>query len=174
MVAGVPNSCSQRLCWVTVDMSDRSGIQWTEATWNPTTGCDRVSPGCDRCYAMALAKRLKAMGSARYQRDGDPQTSGPGFGLTMHHEALDLPTRWAGPRVVFVNSMSDLFHPGVPVGFIREVFDVMVATGQGGPSRHRASRRNSPRRAVLLRSRPGHDLFGHRRQVEVDSESICV
>jgi len=109
-------------------MSDRSGIQWTEATWNPTTGCDRVSPGCDRCYAMALAKRLKAMGSARYQRDGDPQTSGPGFGLTMHHEALDLRTRWAGPRVVFVNSMSDLFHPGVPVGFIREVFDVMVAT----------------------------------------------
>src|ERR1035438_9908683 len=105
MVTGVPNSCSQRLCWLTVDMSDRSGIQWTEATWNPTTGCDRVSPGCDRCYAMALAKRLKAMGAAKYQVDGNPKTSGPGFGVTVHANTLDLPYKWHQPRLVFVNSI---------------------------------------------------------------------
>ncbi len=62
-------------------MAARTGIEWTEVTWNPTTGCDRVSAGCDNCYALALAKRLKAMGSAKYQHDGDPRTSGPGFGL---------------------------------------------------------------------------------------------
>ncbi|MBU1227465.1 MAG: phage Gp37/Gp68 family protein [Actinobacteria bacterium] len=109
-------------------MSNGSSIEWTEATWNPTTGCDRVSPGCDNCYALTLAKRLKAMGSAKYQRDGDPRTSGPGFGLTLHPDALDLPRRWAKPRAVFVNSMSDLFHPEVPVGFIQDVLDVMADT----------------------------------------------
>jgi protein gp37 len=65
-------------------MSSTSGIEWTEMTWNPVTGCDRVSPGCDHCYAQTLAKRLKAMGNPRYQRDGRPRTSGPGFGVTMH------------------------------------------------------------------------------------------
>lgn len=89
-------------------MADRSAIEWTEATWNPVTGCDRVSAGCDHCYAMALAKRLKAMGSAKYQNDGNPRTSGPGFGVTIHPQALDEPRRWRQPRVVFVNSMSDL------------------------------------------------------------------
>jgi protein gp37 len=89
-------------------MADRSAIEWTEATWNPVTGCDRVSAGCDHCYAMTLAKRLKAMGSAKYQNDGDPRTSGPGFGITVHPQALDEPTRWRTPRVVFVNSMRDL------------------------------------------------------------------
>lgn len=105
-------------------MADRSAIEWTEATWNPVTGCDRISAGCDHCYAMTLAKRLKAMGSAKYQKDGDPRTSGPGFGITTHPEALDEPHRWRQPRVVFVNSMSDLFHARVPVSFIRDVFDV--------------------------------------------------
>src|SRR3989304_777026 len=109
-------------------MSSGSSIEWTEATWNPTTGCDRVSLGCDNCYALTLAKRLKAMGSTKYQRDGDPRTSGPGFGLTLHADTLDLPRRWAKPRVVFVNSMSDLFHPEVPLGFIEEVFAVMAET----------------------------------------------
>lgn len=109
-------------------MADRSGIEWTEATWNPTTGCDRTSPGCDHCYAMTLAKRLKAMGSPHYQNDGDPRTSGPGFGLTLHRDSLFLPTTWRKPRLVFVNSMSDLFHPGVPTSFIREVFQVMAST----------------------------------------------
>ncbi|WP_280491931.1 DUF5131 family protein [Nocardia asiatica] len=111
-------------------MSDKSGIEWTEATWNPVTGCDRVSTGCDNCYAMVLAKRLKAMGAEKYQRDGDPRTSGPGFGVTVHPQALDVPRRWRAPRVVFVNSMSDLFHAQVPVGFIRDVFGVMRETPQ--------------------------------------------
>jgi len=107
-------------------MGDKSRIEWTEATWNPTTGCDRVSPGCDHCYAMSLAPRLKAMGSKRYQRDGDPRTSGPGFGLTLHSETLGLPMRWTKPRRIFVNSMSDLFHDEVPDRFIADVFAVMT------------------------------------------------
>ncbi|MFE4055586.1 DUF5131 family protein [Streptomyces sp. NPDC059096] len=111
-------------------MSDRSAIEWTEATWNPTTGCDRVSSGCDNCYAMTLAKRLKAMGSAKYQNDGDPRTSGPGFGLTVHPDALSVPYGWKSPRTVFVNSMSDLFHARVPIGFVRQVFEVMAGTPQ--------------------------------------------
>jgi protein gp37 len=111
-------------------MADGSAIEWTEATWNPTTGCDKVSTGCDNCYAMTLSKRLKAMGAEKYQNDGDPRTSGAGFGLTVHPDALALPYRWRQPRVVFVNSMSDLFHAKVPVSFIRDVFDVMRATPQ--------------------------------------------
>ena len=111
-------------------MADRSAIEWTEATWNPITGCDRVSAGCDNCYALTLAKRLKAMGSAKYQNDGDPRTSGPGFGVTIHPQALDVPYRWRQPRVVFVNSMSDLFHARVPLDFIRDVFDVCRDTPQ--------------------------------------------
>lgn len=111
-------------------MAERSDIEWTEATWNPTTGCDRLSPGCDHCYAMTLSKRLKAMGSSKYQNDGDPKTSGPGFKLTIHPDSLDVPRRWATPRLIFVNSMSDLFHDEVPTEFIREVFDVVADTPQ--------------------------------------------
>jgi protein gp37 len=111
-------------------MADRSSIEWTQATWNPTTGCDRISTGCDHCYALSLAGRLKAMGQPKYQTDGDPRTSGPGFGLTLHPDALDIPRRWRTPRQVFVNSMSDLFHARVPTTFIRQVFDVMADTPQ--------------------------------------------
>jgi|SRR5581483_1565001 len=111
-------------------MGDKSSIEWTEATWNPTTGCDRTSPGCDNCYALTLAKRMKAMGQPKYQCDGDPRTSGPGFGLTVHLDALDVPLRWKTPRVIFVNSMSDLFHCEVPLGFIRDVFAVVAETPQ--------------------------------------------
>lgn len=107
-----------------------TGIQWTEAVWNPTTGCDRVSPGCDHCYALTMAKRLKGMGQAKYQNDGDPRTSGPGFGVTCHPDELARPLGWKRPRKVFVNSMSDLFHPGVPTEFIIEVFDVMANADQ--------------------------------------------
>jgi len=107
-----------------------SSIEWTEVTWNPTTGCDRTSPGCDNCYALTLAKRLQAMGSEKYQNDGDPRTSGPGFALTLHPDTLADPLRWKKPRTVFVNSMSDLFHPDVPDDFIERVFDVMRATPQ--------------------------------------------
>ena len=109
-------------------MSDRTAIEWTEATWNPTTGCDRVSKGCDNCYALALAKRLKAMGNRRYLNDGDPKTSGPGFKLTLQDDMVDRPHRWAKPRFIFVNSMSDLFHPDVPLEFIQRVFTVMADT----------------------------------------------
>ncbi|MER6166420.1 DUF5131 family protein [Streptomyces violaceorubidus] len=111
-------------------MADRSTIEWTEATWNPTTGCDRISSGCDNCYALTLAKRLKAMGSPKYQNDGDPRTSGPGFGLAIHPQALHLPYSWKSPRTVFVNSMSDLFHARVPLSYVRDIFDVMRETPQ--------------------------------------------
>lgn len=109
-------------------MADNSAIEWTETTWNPTTGCDRISAGCDNCYALKLAKRLKAMGSAKYQTDGDPRTSGPGFGVATHLPSLAEPFRWRDPRVVFVNSMSDLFHAKVPLEFIQRTFQVMAAT----------------------------------------------
>jgi protein gp37 len=109
-------------------MADKSAIEWTEATWNPTTGCDQVSSGCDNCYALTLSKRLKAMGNPKYQSDGDPRTSGPGFGVSVHPDALLIPYSWKRPRVVFVNSMSDLFHARVPVAFIKQVFGVMADT----------------------------------------------
>jgi protein gp37 len=111
-------------------MATNSAIEWTEITWNPVTGCDRVAAGCDNCYALALAKRLKAMGAEKYQNDGDPRTSGPGFGVTVHPAALAQPYKWRTPKVVFVNSMSDLFHARVPLSFIRDVFDVMRDTPQ--------------------------------------------
>jgi protein gp37 len=111
-------------------MASRSAIEWTEVTWNPTTGCDRTSPGCDHCYALTLAKRLKAMRQAKYQNDGDPRTSGPGFRLTLHPDTLDDPRSWRTPRTVFVNSMSDLFHHDVPESFIGEVFGVIAASPQ--------------------------------------------
>jgi protein gp37 len=111
-------------------VATNSSIEWTEVTWNPVTGCDRVAAGCDNCYALALAKRLKAMGVAKYQNDGDPRTSGPGFGVTVHPAALEQPRKWRSPKVVFVNSMSDLFHAKVPISFVRDVFDVMAETPQ--------------------------------------------
>ena len=111
---------------LTVTAMAETRIEWATHVWNPTTGCDRVSEGCDNCYALALAKRLKAMGQPKYQHDGDPRTSGPGFQLTCHEDAIDQPLSWRKPRLVFVNSMSDLFHPDVPDAFIRRVFDVMA------------------------------------------------
>jgi protein gp37 len=121
----------------------KTGIEWVRGedgsdgeTWNPTTGCNIVSEGCRLCYAMTLAKRLKAMELARgtrdpkYQRDGDPRTSGPGFGLSMHPHVLATPMHWRKPRKVFVDSMSDLFHSEVTTDFITRVFAVMAATPQ--------------------------------------------
>jgi protein gp37 len=107
-----------------------TGIEWTDETWNPTTGCDRVSSGCDNCYALGMAKRLKAMGQPDYQTDGDPKTSGPGFGLAIHPHRLNLPLRWKKPRKVFVNSMSDLFHADVTWAHIAQVFAVMALAPQ--------------------------------------------
>jgi protein gp37 len=111
-------------------MSHRSGIEWTETTWNPVTGCDRISAGCDNCYALSMSKRLKAMGVSKYQNDGDPRTSGPGFALTTHPTVLEAPYTWRSPQLVFVNSMSDLFHARVPLSFIQDVFAVMADTPQ--------------------------------------------
>ena len=93
-----------------------SAIEWTDATWNPCTGCTKVSPGCRYCYAERMARRLCAMGSANYRN---------GFELTMHDHMLGLPLKWRRPRVVFVNSMSDLFHKSVATDFILSVFDTM-------------------------------------------------
>ena len=109
-------------------MADKSSIEWTQSTWNPTTGCDRTSPGCDHCYALTMARRLKAMGNPKYQNDGDPATSGSGFGITEHRDQLALPHSWKAPRTIFVNSMSDLFHPKVTDAFIADVFQVMFDT----------------------------------------------
>ncbi|TET32919.1 MAG: phage Gp37/Gp68 family protein [Planctomycetota bacterium] len=97
-------------------MSCNSSIEWTESTWNPVTGCTKISAGCANCYAERLAKRLKAMGVANYKN---------GFKLTLQPHALSIPENWRSPKVVFVNSMSDLFHKDVPLGFIKKVFDVM-------------------------------------------------
>ena len=97
-------------------MSTNSAIEWTEATWNPLTGCTKISPGCKYCYAERLSKRLQAMGQSNYAN---------GFQLTLHECSLDTPLLWKKPRMIFVNSMSDLFHEEVPVDFIQRVFAVM-------------------------------------------------
>jgi protein gp37 len=97
-------------------VGDNSAIEWTDATWNPVTGCTKVSPGCKHCYAERLALRLQAMGNPRYRR---------GFDVTLHEDQLDLPLRWKSPRRIFVNSMSDLFHDNVPESFIERAFEVM-------------------------------------------------
>jgi len=93
-----------------------SSIEWTESTWNPLTGCTKVSPGCANCYAERMALRLKAMGNPNYTN---------GFSVSMHESVLELPLRWRKPQTIFVNSMSDLFHEDVPEDFILQVFDVM-------------------------------------------------
>lgn len=111
-----------------IDVSRDGQIE--TATWNPTTGCDQVSSGCDHCYALTFAKRLKAMGNPGYRHDGDPRTSGPGFGLTLHPARLDIPLHWRRPQLVFVDSMSDLFHPKVPDGFLAAVLDTMRDAGR--------------------------------------------
>ena len=100
-------------------MALNSKIEWTEATWNPLTGCTKVSPGCKFCYAERLSLRLKAMGRQNYAN---------GFDLTLHESALNIPLRWRSPKTIFVNSMSDLFQAGVPDEFIIRVFDVMNRT----------------------------------------------
>src|SRR5260370_23677655 len=93
-----------------------SHIEWTDATWNPVTGCTKISAGCKHCYAERMSKRLKAMGQRNYRN---------GFGLTLHDHMLELPLRWKRPQRIFVNSMSDLFHEDVPFEFIQQVFEVM-------------------------------------------------
>lgn len=102
----------------------------TTVVWNPVTGCDKISRGCDHCYALNLSRRLKAFGQENYQTDGDSRTSGPGFGIAWHPRSLDQPARWKRPRVVFVSSMGDLFHAKVPTPFLHDVFRVMAQSPQ--------------------------------------------
>ena len=99
----------------------QSTIEWTEMTWNPTTGCDKVSAGCKYCYAEVMTRRLQAMGIEKYK---------DGFKIRVHEDALHIPYTWKHSKVVFVNSMSDLFHPEVPLEFIQKVFEVMNNTPQ--------------------------------------------
>jgi len=102
-------------------VADKSGIEWTDATWNPVTGCTKISPGCKNCYAERLAFRLRAMRAPRYRN---------AFKLTLQSDQLELPMRWRQPRRIFVNSMSDLFHENIPVEYIQQVFDVMRRADQ--------------------------------------------
>ena len=102
-------------------MATNSPIEWTQNTWNPVTGCSKVSAGCKNCYAARMAKRLHRMGVARYRND---------FKVTLHQDLVSLPMSWKQPRVIFVNSMSDLFHEDVPLTFIRSVFDAMLKCPQ--------------------------------------------
>ena len=97
-------------------MATNSRIEWTEFTWNPITGCTKVSPGCKNCYAERMALRLKAMGVKNYKN---------GFDLTTHEELIDLPLSWKKPQMIFVNSMSDLFHKDVPDEFIFKLVETM-------------------------------------------------
>lgn len=97
-------------------MAATTKIEWTESTWNPLTGCTKISPGCKHCYAERMARRLKAMGQPNYAN---------GFKLTMHEHLLERPLEWKRPHMIFVSSMSDLFHESVPLDFIQKVFDVM-------------------------------------------------
>jgi protein gp37 len=98
-----------------------SSIEWTEATWNPVTGCDKVSPGCKFCYAERMAFRLQAMGQPRYRN---------GFEVTLQEDVVELPLRWREPKVIFVNSMSDLFHKDIPAAFILRCFETMQRASQ--------------------------------------------
>lgn len=102
-------------------MAGRSKIEWTESTWNPVTGCTKISPGCRYCYAERLSRRLQAMGQPNYAN---------GFDLTLHKHVLETPLKWKQARTIFVNSMSDLFHKMVPLGFVRDVFSVMQQASQ--------------------------------------------
>jgi len=97
-------------------VATNSHIEWTEYTWNPVTGCSKISEGCRNCYALRMANRLQAMNNPRYK---------DGFKVTLHHDLIELPLTWKQPRRIFVNSMSDLFHQDVPIDFIMKIFDVM-------------------------------------------------
>ncbi len=102
-------------------MRSKSKIEWTDTTWNPVTGCTPVSDGCKNCYAIRMAKRLQAMGIKRYKN---------GFDVTLQKDILDAPLHWKKPRMVFVNSMGDLFHEDVPLDYVKQVFSIMERTPQ--------------------------------------------
>lgn len=138
-------------------MAIKSSIEWTESTWNPLTGCTKVSPGCKHCYAERMALRLQAMGQANYA---------DGFNLTLHEDALELPLRWRKPQTIFVNSMSDMFHAGVPREFILRAFDVMQ---QASWHRFQVLTKRSERLARLSAFLPWADNIWMGVSVENDS-----
>ena len=121
-------------------MATRSTIEWTEVTWNPVTGCTKISQGCKFCYAERMSKRLQAMGVQKYEN---------GFSITVHESTLDDPLTWKRPRLVFVNSMSDLFHKSVPFSFIEAVFETM----NRAPRHTFQVLTKRPRRVALLNER---------------------
>src|SRR5207249_8963176 len=108
---------SENICSNLITMADNSAIEWTDATWNPVTGCTEVSPGCDHCYARTIAERFRGVPDHPYEQ---------GFDLRLWPSRLELPLKWKTPRRIFVNSMSDLFHKDIPDDYIIRVFDVMV------------------------------------------------
>lgn len=126
-------------------MSDKSTIEWTEATWNPVTGCTQVSPGCAHCYAKTFAERFRGVPNHPYEN---------GFDLQLREERLDQPLRWTRPRTVFVNSMSDLFHEDIKLNFIRRVFDVMATASW---HRFQVLTKRSERAAALAAALPWTD-----------------
>ncbi|RPI72989.1 MAG: phage Gp37/Gp68 family protein [Ignavibacteriales bacterium] len=117
-------------------------IEWTELTWNPTTGCDKVSQGCKFCYAEVMARRLKAMGQEKYKN---------GFKLTLHEDALRIPYTWKQPKIVFVNSMSDLFHKDIPFEFLQRVFEVM---------------NDNPQHVFQVLTKRGNILFNYHKELK--------
>ncbi len=123
----------------------KSKIEWTESTWNPVTGCTKISSGCLNCYAERMARRLKAMGQKNYRN---------GFEVTCHEHALDIPLKWKKPQMVFVNSMSDLFHKDVPVEFILDIFSV---TRQAGWHQYQILTKRTERLAELSAELPWQD-----------------
>ncbi len=159
-------------------MGDRSGIEWTDATWNPTTGCSRVSPGCDNCYAITMANRIQATGNAAYIATVKRRPLGHALNHPLQRldwtgiihtlpERLDIPIRWQRPRKIFVDSMSDLFHPSVPFEFVDRVWAVMAIA-----SRHtfQILTKRPKRMAEYLRSRTTEIAVtaDHPIQIEID------
>lgn len=138
-------------------MGQKSSIEWTESTWNPLSGCTKVSPGCKNCYAERMAKRLQAMGQPNYAN---------GFALTLHEEALGRPLRWKKPQTIFVNSMSDMFHLKVPRDFILRTFDVMQRAYW---HRFQVLTKRAERLAVLSKELPWADNIWMGVSVETES-----
>ncbi len=137
----------------------RSKIEWTESTWNPVTGCSKISPGCDNCYAERMAHRLKAMGNPNYEN---------GFEVNCHPHMLTRPSEWKSPRVIFVNSMSDLFHEEVPFSFIKRVFETM---NQADQHIYQVLTKRSKRLCDLAPSLPWSDHIW--MGVSVESQDFC-
>ena len=119
-IVGQDAACGRRTSTV---MADKSAIEWTEATWNPVTGCDKVSPGCAHCYAETFAERWRGIPGHPYEQ---------GFALKLWPQRLEQPLKWSRPRMIFVNSMSDLFHEGIPDAYLEQVFEVMGQARSGG------------------------------------------